>query len=449
MVNTLFLPELREMLREQNDFELREFCSALHPARTAEFMLGLEPHEMWQVLQYAEPNLRAEIFSYFPWETQLGLLEGQESQQTARLIACLPADDAVDLLQELPEQRVEELLALIPAGDRHDIRKLQSFKEGTAGALMTTEAACIAEEMTVGQALEALSKQAERLETIYYLYVIDDQNHLRGVVSNRQLVSSLGRPKTPLKELMESDVITCQVNEDQQSVASKVAKYDLLAIPVVDQQRHLLGIITHDDIIDVLREEAAEEMQRIAAVNPLRDTYARTSILTLSWKRGMWLTILFITGLTTAFALRYYDAELEKYAWLVSFIPLLISTGGNSGSQSATLVITGMATGDIHPRDWWRVAWREIQTGFLLGGFLGVVGYLAALIVYREPRDAVVIPVTILVVVACSTLIGSMLPLLFKKLNFDPALMSNPFVAGIMDILGIVIYINVAMVILG
>ncbi len=448
MVNTLFLPELREMLADNNERELQEFCVALHPARTAEFMEGLEPGEAWQVLQHADRPLQAEIFHYFDWDRQIDLLATQDDLQVAKLLTALSADDAVDLLQKLPTERVDELLALVPATDRRDIRKLQSFPEGTAGALMTTEAACLDERLTVKQALEQLSRQAEHLETVYYIYVTDDTNHLKGVVNTRRLVSSMGRPETRLGEIMETDLVICHVGEDQEAVAQKVARYNLLAIPVVDASRHMLGIITHDDVMDVMVEEATEDVQRIAAVEPLSDSYMRTPILTLSWKRGMWLTILFFAELITAFVLKIYDADLERFVWLVWFIPLIISSGGNSGSQTSTLIITSLAIEDAKLNQWRLILLRELCQGLLLGSFLATIGFATALLLAPSLHAATVIPLTILAVVVFGTFIGSVLPMLFRRIGWDPALMSNPFVAGIIDILGIVIYVNIALLVL-
>jgi magnesium transporter len=449
MVNTLFLPELREMLAEEDAAQLREFCTALHPARTAEFMEGLESSEAWKVLQFADSSLRAEIFGYFEHERQVEMLEHQEDKQVAELVTNIPADDAVDLLSELPDARVELLLALVPAPDRRDIRRLQTFPEGTAGSIMTTEAACLDERLTVRQALDKLSRQAEHLETIYYIYVVDDANRLRGVVSTRKLVSSIGKPDRPLSELMDSDIVTVNANDDQKSVTQKVAKYDLLAIPVVDAQRHMLGIITHDDVIDVVIEEAAEDVQRIAGVNPLEDSYMRTPILTLAWKRGLWLGILSFAGLSTALALKHYQPELEQYTWLVWFIPLVLGSGGNSGSQSSTLIIAAMATGDVKTEDWFRIVVRELATGVLLGGYLGALILIPALFLAPSLWAACVVPITILMVVICGTFSGSTLPIIFRRLGLQPAIMSNPFVAGINDILGILIYVNIAHLMLG
>ncbi len=449
MINTLYLPELREMLAEQNGEELREFCMALHPGRTAEFMEGLSAHEAWEVLQFATPSLRAEIFSYFDQSEQMAILLSEDDKQVADLITHLPADDAVDLLSELPESRVENLLALIPAPDRRDIRRLQTFEEGTAGALMTIEAACLDERLTVREALEKLSRQAETLETIYYIYVVDDTNHLKGVVSTRKLVSSIGRASSRIGDLMETDLIVARASDDQQSVTQKVAKFNLLAIPVVDAEGHMLGIITHDDVIDVVMEEATEDAQRSAAVEPLEDSYTRTGIFTLTWKRGTWLAILFVSGMITVVSLNHYQGELEHIKWLTWFLPLIMGCGGNAGSQSATLIITAMAMGDIKSRDWFRIVGRELATGLLLGAGLGLVGAIPALLIAPTPMAALIVPITVLLVVTCGTLTGSSLPMFFQSRGWDPALMSNPFVAGINDIFAILLYVNVARLFLG
>ncbi|MFM8263479.1 MAG: magnesium transporter [Pirellula sp.] len=447
-MNTLFLPELREMLAEDRTDELREFCTALHPARTAEFMEGLDNEETWRVLQHAQPSLQAEVFQYFDIDRQVDLIASQDEKQIAVLVTQLPADDAVDLLRKVPEARVDAILALVPAPDRRDIRRLQTFKEGTAGAMMTTEVACLSETLTVRQALDELSRQAERLETIYYIYVVDDTNHLRGVVSGRLLISSIGRPETRLADLMKSDVVSVNVNDDQEQVAQKVAFYNIMAVPVVDDGNHMMGIITHDDVIDVVREEAAEDVQRIVAVEPLSESYLRTPLLILSWKRGFWLLILFFAALSTAFALKMYQSWLDSYAWLVLFIPLIISSGGNSGSQSSTLIISALATKDIELSDWGLIVRREIVMGLLLGGIMGSIGYLCALVLAPTYTQALIIPITILCVVLCGTCMGSVLPLMFKRMGLDPAMMSNQFVAGLSDLLGILIYVNVALLFL-
>jgi len=450
MINTLYLPELREMLAEGNRTELAEFCAALHPARTAEFMEGLLPGEAWRVLQFAEASTRTQIFSFFEPAKQVAIIEGEPRQEIAHFIAELPADDRVALLREVTHSIVEELLPLVESEERRDIIRLRSFPEGTAGAMMTTDFAKLSENLTVREALDELSHQAEHLETIYYIYLVDEQDHLDGVVSTRKLVSAFGKPNMRLADLMNTNLVTVHVMDDQEAVAHVVAKYDLLAIPVVSDDRRILGIITHDDVMDVVRDEATEDAQRIAAVSPLDDSYMQTDVLTMSWKRGMWLAILFVTGSLTAFALARYDEHLQQkeWKWLVLFIPLIISTGGNSGSQSATLVITAMSTGDVKVTDWWRIAGRELLCGIVLGVCLGVMGYIGALFQAPSFFEAVIVPLTVLLVVTMGTFVGSMLPLFFKLMNLDPALMSNPFVSAISDVLGIIIYMNVALLLM-
>ena len=225
MINTLYLPELREMLSEGNVYELQEFCEALHPARTAEFMEGLSDVEVWSVLQFAEPDRRAEIFGYFPEERQVAMLEAQQPDQVAELVEEIPADDRVDLIQELPDDRVDQIMPLLPVEDRRDIQRLQSYPEGTAGSLMTTEVAMLSENLTAREALEELGRQASELETIYYLYVVDENRLLRGIVSTRQLVSSLVRPTRTLGEMMETDLVVAIASDDQETVAQEVEKY--------------------------------------------------------------------------------------------------------------------------------------------------------------------------------------------------------------------------------
>lgn len=451
MINTLYLPELREMLADKNSDELGEFCVALHPARTAEFMEGLSADETWQVLSYTDSQNRVQIFSYFSAEKQEEILTTQDRETISLLVAEMAPDDRADLLQVLDPHLLDDLLSRIPSEERRDYLRLSQYPEGTAGAVMTSEFAKLGAELTIEQAIHEIGRQSDEYETIYYLYVLDDEDHLLGLVSARQLLEGMRRPGTLLADIMETDLVTCAPLEDQEDVVDKVARMDLLAIPVVEDERKMLGIITHDDIIDVVQEEATEDAHQMGAVNPLDETYLRTSVLTLSWKRGIWLTILFFFALLTAFALEIYDRNLTRWVWLVPFIPLVISSGGNSGSQSATLIITALSRGHISLQDWVQVIFRELLMGLLLGTGLGLMGYCVALFFpgVESMQAALVVPVTLLLVVIAGTLTGSILPLVFERLGLDPAMMSNPFVAGIIDILGIVIYMNVAIWFLG
>ena len=446
-MNTLFLPELREMLQTNDVAGLEEFCTALHPARTAEFMEGLDPPESWAVLRATDLQHRTSIFGFLDKEKQGQILESGDPQELSELITDMPSDDRVDLINHVQPETAEAILRLIPADQRRDIMRLRQHPEGTAGSVMTTEVATLPENLTVVEALREIGRLAKDLETIYYIYIVDDENHLRGLVSARQLMTRLGKPDTKLSDFMERDLVTVEVADDQENVAGKVADFDFLAIPVVDHEQHLLGIITHDDVIDVLREEAEEDAYRAAAVAPLQDTYLQTSFLQLAWKRGIWLIILFAASLLTTFALRSYESEIDKITWLVFFIPLIMSSGGNTGGQSATLIIRALANNDITLADARRVILRELQTGLALGSVLAVLAFIAGLMLIEGPttQELMVIPLALVVVVLYGTLLGATLPLVFRRLGLDEALMSTPFVTVLVDIGGIVIYMTVAM----
>ena len=444
MMNTLYLPELREMLALDDKAGLQEFCTALHAGRTAEFMEGLTPQEAWKVLLAADRPTREEIFNYLAEEMQIEILEQEDPVELSHLIADLPADDRVDLIKKADPAVMEELLKLVPTKERRDILRLRAYPEGTAGALMTTEVACLSETLTVRAALEEIGREAQEFETIYYIYIVDDEMHLHGLVSARHLVTNLGKPNMLLSDLMVRDLVTVVATDDQETVAEKVADYNFLAIPVVDSEQRLVGIITHDDVIDVLQEEATRDAHLAGAVEPLKESYLATPWLQLTRHRVGWLALLFGGALVTAFAMRSYNENVQQYVWIAWFLPLVISTGGNSGSQSATLMIRALTTKEITPGDWRRVVFRELVIGFLLGGCLAVIGYGVGCLMAPTISDALVLPLTIVLVVTCSTIVGSLLPLLFERLGFDPALMSTPFIAGISDIVGIVLYMNVA-----
>lgn len=435
------------MLAENNEAELREFCVTLHPSRTADFMDGLTPGEAWQILKHAERSRASEIFGFFDHDFQKQIIETQDREEIALLIAELSSDDRVDLLSDVDEDIKEDLLKRLPVDERRDIMRLSQYPEGTAGSIMATEFMKLPETLTIGEAIREIGKQSEHVETIYYVYIVDDEGHLRGVVSARQLLAGLRNPLTKLSEIMETALISANAQEDQADVVKKVARMDLLAIPVVDDENHIVGIITHDDVIDVVREEAQDDLVRSAAVEPLEDTYLNTSILTFSYKRGLWLLVLFLGSLMTATALQSYDRHLEAWAWLVPFIPMIISTGGNSGNQSATLIIAALVHGEVTVKDWLRVIVREFIMGILLGLKLGFVGYLIVLFFFPSVPgfpQVLIVPLTLVMVILTGTITGATLPLFFKFLGLDPALMSNPFVAGIVDILGIIIYLTIA-----
>jgi len=321
MTNTLYLPELREMLADNNSVELEEFCTALHPARTAEFMEGLTGAEAWAVLMHADPITRGQVFGYFDFEKQLEIIQTSDRVQIGQLIAELPADDRVDILKEVPHETVEQLLPLVPPRERRDIIRLLAYPEGTAGAMMTTSYARLREGMTVRQALDALGREAEDIETIYYVFVLDADEHLRGVVSARQLISAVGKPTLLIDDLMERAVVSVDIADSQELVAQRVAKYDLHAIPVVDHEHHMLGIITHDDVIDVVAEEATEDAYRMAAIEPMEENYLEAPFADVWKKRSFWLLCLFVAQFLTFTAMTYFESEMKRVFVLSLFVP--------------------------------------------------------------------------------------------------------------------------------
>ncbi len=444
----IYLPELREMLATNNIEEMREFCQALHPVRAAEFMDGLEPAEIWAILKNADRDTVVEIFSYFDESLQVDIFEAAPRDEIADLIERLPSDDRVDVLQSTDKDVVAELMPLVDNEDRRDIQRLSAFPDDTCGAEMTTDFVRLRESMTVEEAFAEISRQTSEIETVYYLYVVDKNDHLVGLVSARQLLTAMGRPQAPIRDLMKRDLITVRADEDREVAANEVARFDFLAIPVVDSEHRMLGIITHDDVLDVMVEELTEDVQRSAAVEPLSESYLDTSPFLLARKRIIWLVLLFFGSILTAYALKGFDHITRNISWLIVFLPMIISTGGNTGGQSVALITTALSTGEVTTRDWWRVLVREIISGLILALAMGLCGLVCALVVSPPEvdswQDLLVVPLAVTCVVFSGGLIGSMLPILFRRLGWDPALMSNPFVAGIEDVLGTIIYLSIA-----
>ncbi len=446
MYNSLLLPDLRLLLDEDDSHGMTEFCEALHPAVTAEVLEGLDTADTWRVLSQCSFEQQAEILGFINLPYQMELVENVDRGHLSRLIETMAPDDRVDLLERMNPDHVESLMPLIAQAERGDIRKLLSYEDDSAGSIMTTEYASLPEDITVDEAIARLRRQAPDRETIYYVYILDEGRRLRGFVSLRQLI--LAKPQTLLSEIMERDVIRVSVDHDQEYVAQELARYDFIAIPVVDNQNQLVGIITHDDVMDVFQEEANEDAYRSGAVEPLEDSYLSTPLLTLTWKRGIWLVGLLFAAFLTAWVLNQYEDESAQYKWMILFIPLVLASGGNAGSQSATLIIRAIALGEMTRRDTLLIARREFMLSMLLGGGLMALGFVAAL-KFVLPMQAAVVAITVFLVVMMGTVTGAMLPIMFKRLGMDPALMSNPLIAALVDVFGVIIYYNVATLLLG
>ncbi|MGD9854728.1 MAG: magnesium transporter [Planctomycetaceae bacterium] len=442
MFNSLLLPDLRVMLEEDDGPGLKEFCDALYPGVAAEVLEGLEPQIAWRVLTHCQSRTQAEIFQFLPLPYQIQLVESIEPAQLTRLIEEMSPDDRVDLLERLDPEKVEALLPLLAQAERSDIRKLLSYPEDSAGSIMTTEYASLPAEITVSDALNRLRLQAPSRETIYYIYIIDEERHLRGFLSLRDLI--LAKPSIKLEQLMQRDVISVRVDDDQEHVAREIARYNFIAIPVVDNQNRLVGIVTHDDAADVLLEEATEDQQRQAAVEPLQDSYLQTSVRTLVWKRGMWLVILLGAAFVTAWVISFFVDEGGGAGWMMMFLPLVLASGGNAGSQSATLIIRALALRETVRGDARRIWLREMVLGSLMGAVLAALALLVACTLVDAMWQAGVVGSTVFLVVTFGTVVGAMLPIALKVLGVDPALMSNPLISALCDGMGVIIFCNVA-----
>jgi len=443
---SLLFPDLRMTLDASDVEGLREFCEALHPAVVAEVIDELDPAELWTVLVSCEPVLQAEIFGFLDRRLQIEVVEVADRKTLSRLIEEMAPDDRVDVLERLDEEKVESLLPLIAQAERADIRKLLSYPDGSAGSIMTTEYASLPEEITVSEALDQLRIQAPDSETIYYIYMLDEGRRLDGIVSLRELIQA--KRAATLSEIMHRDVISVRVDDDEEFVARELSRYDFLAIPVVDNLHRLVGIVTLDDALDVLEEEATEDAQMQAAIQPLDESYMTTPFLVLAQKRGVWLVILLAAAFLTAWVMQGYEDLQKSYVWMIWFIPLVLASGGNAGSQSATLIIREMAIREMDRRDKYFILMRELRMALMLGTCLMTLSFVVAICMVPLP-EAVVVSVTVLMMVVFGTCAGAVLPIMFKRLGMDPALMSNPLIAALVDVLGVIIYFKTALALLG
>jgi magnesium transporter len=450
MTNVLLLPELRSMLAEEDREGLTALMTELHPATVADWTEGLSVEDTWKVFDHAGIDRQADVFGFFPINKQVEMATGAGRVRMSRLIEAMAHDERVDLLKRLDPEVVESLLPLVAKADRQDIRTLLSYPEHSAGSVMTTEYATLTTDLSVNEAISRLRLQATSAETIYYVYVMDADRHLVGFVSLHDLI--LARPTARIDSIMQRDVISVPVDADQEDVAQMMARYDFLAIPVVDSELRLVGIVTHDDVIDVVVQEATEDALRMGSVGTMIEHYLDAPFLTLWRKRAGWLACLFVAELFTFTALAHFENAIQTIVALSFFVPLCISTGGNSGSQAATLITRAMALRQIVPSDWWRVIRHELLMGLALGLSLGLIGFVRVSIFPGSHEGvnrwmlAFVIAQSVASICLWGTLVGATLPLVFSRLGFDPGYASSPFVATFVDVTGIVIYFSIATV---
>jgi magnesium transporter len=415
----------------------------------------LVPSDRLESFRALERTDAEDFFLSLSARDQAELLLALPSAERRSWIRLLAPDDAADLVQEVSHEQREELLALLDDPTRHDVSGLLAYAEDDAGGLMNPRYARLRPDMTVDEAITYLRRHAaDRAETLTYAYVLSPDNKLLGVVSYRDLITA--KPDQKIEDIMRTELVTVPEKLDQEELGGLFAAHRLMAFPVVDSEGHMKGIVTLDDIVDVVREEATEDIQKIGGTAALEAPYLRVGIGAMVRARAGWLAALFLGESLTATAMGYFEAEIARAVILALFVPLVISSGGNSGSQATTLVIRAMALGEVRLRDWWRVMRREIISGLGLGAILAAIGIARILIwqalFHTYGSHAFLIAMTVAVslvgIVLWGTLVGSMLPFLLRRIGFDPATASAPFVATLVDVTGLIIYFTTAKVIL-
>ncbi|WP_296242002.1 MULTISPECIES: magnesium transporter [unclassified Psychrobacter] len=425
---------------EQQQFEQSiNQLQNLRPIDIADVLALMEPNLAWQLLEHL-PN-RSTVFSYLETDIQVALAYVFPRAALAKIIGEMPADERTDLYKHLNQEQRDALLPALAQAQREDIRKLSAYEERTAGALMTSDYATLAAHMTVSEALAVLRLEAPDAETIYHAYVIDDERKLLGVVSLRVLI--LAAPEQLINDIMMSKVVSCNVNDDQEDVAKVVARYDLIALPITDDSGALVGIVTHDDAMDVASDEATDDFHKSGGVSTMVGKLKDVSVRVLYRKRVFWLVFLVFGNLLSGFSIAKFEDVIAANLVLVFFLPLLVDSGGNAGSQSATLMVRALATGDVVMRDWFSLLGREAVVALMLGATMAVaisiIGYVRG-----DAVVSLVLALSMMSVVMIGCVIGMSLPFVLNKLGFDPATASAPLITSVCDASGVLIYLFIA-----
>ena len=449
---------LRAHAMEENWSQLTLELANLHPEDVAEALQRLETEEVGQVLLHLAPDLAAYVLVELPTETAKAIINELPDATVAHYLDILPMDDAVELREELDPERFEALLHAIPDEDAQEIRRLLSYPEDSAGQLMTEDFVEVGPSATMNDVLAIIRETTDAdFETVNYIYVLSEDRHLLGVLTLRRVIRA--RPSATAREVMNNDPITVPVNLPDEEVARTLARYGFSAIPVLDDRGRMVGIVTADDAQEVLEEAQTEDVLKLGAVSGDAEAYLSLSVWELVKRRVPWLLGLFVAESLTGNVLRFYGQGGEgnelKMNPLAFFIPLLIGAGGNSGSQVTTTITRALALGEVRPEDWWRVTRREIATALISGSILGTIGFLRAylnipIIGWGSSLDiSLVVGLALPAIIIWSTSVGSMLPIIAKRIGADPAVMSAPFISTFVDATGLVIYFEIAQRVIG
>lgn len=454
MLSRLLQPEIQSLIEERQLGVLKEILLDWTPADIAELLVEIPEKDRVIIFRLLSKELAADTFEYMDFDSQMELLKLMGKEESAEILNEMDPDDRTALFEELPASAAKQLIQLLSPDERKVAVTLLGYPENSVGRLMTPDYIAIKPTYTIQESLDYIRKFGKNKETLNIVYVIDEKGKLIDDVKIKDFL--LAPLDQFVADLMDENFVALHVFDDQETAVEAFKKYDRVALPVVDRAGMLIGIVTVDDVFDIAEEEATEDIQKLAAVQALEESYSTISLFEMIKKRGSWLAILFIGEMFTATAMAFFEDEISKAIILTLFIPLIISSGGNSGSQAATLVIRALSLGEVTLKDWFIVFRRELLTGLFLGLTLALIGFLRITIwevssnVYGEHWILIgaTVSISLIGVVIWGTISGSMLPFILKRLGLDPATSSAPLVATMVDVIGVVIYFTVALLIL-
>jgi len=442
------MEEIKELLETKQYTRLRQKLIELYDADIAQVLEEIPEEDMIKVFRILPKDKAADVFAYLEVEHQQMIITSLSERDAANIVINMMADDAADLFEEMPANVVRRILASASADTRRDINHLLRYPDSSAGSIMTVEFVDLKENLTVAQALERVRKVGRDSETINNLYVLDKSRTLLGILTLRGLL--LADPDKTVGEIMETNVVSVNTLMDQEDVAKQFKKYDFTAMPVVDNENRLVGIITVDDIVDIMEEETTEDIEKMAAIVPSDKPYMKTSVFETWKKRIPWLLLLMVSATFTGSIMKNFEEALGAIPALSFFIPMLMDTGGNAGGQASVTVIRGLSLEEIAFKDFFKVCWKEMRVAFLCGVTLAACNFLKLLFFDKVGvMIAFVVCITLIVAIFVAKLVGCSLPMVAKRLGFDPAVMASPFITTIVDALSLIVYFAVATNILG
>ena len=441
------IEEIKELINTKQFTQLKKELKEMKSADISEILDELDKEQAVILFRLLSKEKAGMAFSYMETDMREKLIKDLTDTELKNILDELFMDDTVDLIEEMPSNVVTRILRNVDKNDRKIINELLKYPEDSAGSIMTTEFIDLKEDMTIEQALDRIRQIGTDSETIYTCYVLGKNRKLQGIISIKELL--LAKEETLIADNMETNIISVNTLEDQEEVAKKFDKYDLYALPVVDNENRLVGIVTVDDAINVLQDEAEEDFEKMAAMAPTEESYFETSVFKHAKNRIVWLLILMLSSAITGTIITKYENAFAAVPLLVAFLPMLMDTGGNCGSQSSTLIIRGLATDELEVKDVFKILWKEIRIAVIVGISLATINGLRIFAQYKNLQLACTVGVSITTTVILSKSIGCLLPLLAKKLKLDPAIMAAPLITTIVDILSVLVYFNIATAIMG